>query len=421
MMLGQPMYGVAAQQQAIPDAPKPQGLTVGPITPGIGSSSSSSDDSSTAKPAGQTPAAAATTPVAQKPTEDQGPPTLELENGEGLKAFTLHVQTNFVEVPFTVKDKKGKLVSGIRPREVRVYEDGVLQHIDTYTADSFPLSVALVIDQSLDFQVMEQVNNSLTAVQGAFSQYDEMAVFTYNNGPRMITDFTAAPSARLTQALERSKSTGREPIMGQYGPIAQTTVINGLNADPNTSAIPNHMGLSINTPREVHTLNDAILEAAKSLQKVKPGRRRIIYVITDGREYGSTAKYAEVRRFLQQNKIAVYGTLVGNSSIPVLGFLDRVHVPMTMRNNVLHNYVNDTGGDYEGEFRQRAIEDSFAKIATELRAQYTLGYYTHHPFIDGKYRDLNVTVLRSDLQVFAKKGYYPTVSDTRPAMIRPAQ
>ena len=41
------------------------------------------------------------------------------------------------------------------------------------------------------------------------------------------------------------------------------------------------------------------------------GRRRIIYVISDGKEYGSKATYKEVLHYLQTNKIAVYGTACG--------------------------------------------------------------------------------------------------------------
>ena len=40
---------------------------------------------------------------------------------------------------------------------------------------------------------------------------------------------------------------------------------------------------------EVHTLNDAILAAVQALSKTPSGRRRVIYVISDGKEYGSTA------------------------------------------------------------------------------------------------------------------------------------
>ena len=57
------------------------------------------------------------------------------------------------------------------------------------------------------------------------------------------------------------------------------------------------------------------------------------------------------------------------------------------------------------------IEKSFAKIAEEVRTQYTVGYYTHEPFIDGKYRKIEVKVLRPNLNVIAKKGYFPTASE----------
>jgi VWFA-related protein len=231
----------------------------------------------------------------------------------------------------------------------------------------------------------------------------------------MVTDFTAGPSARLTQALIRSKGTGREPLQVQGGPLAQTTTINGYNFDPNTAPVRNHQSMELTVPKEPHTLNDAILAAATALAKTAPGRRRIVYVISDGKEYGSTAKYREVLRYLQTNKIAVYGTLVGDSSLPVIGFMDKIHIPLTMRDNLLHTYVVDTGGDYDAEFRQKGIENSFAKITEEVRAQYTVGFYTHEPFIDGKFRSTEVRVLRPNLQVFAKKGYFPTASDVKPA------
>jgi len=68
-------------------------------------------------------------------------------------------------------------------------------------------------------------------------------------------------------------------------------------------------------PKEIHTLNDAILSAAKELSTRPKGRRRIIYVISDGKEYGSKATLREVLRYLETNKIAVYGTAVGTSAL----------------------------------------------------------------------------------------------------------
>ena len=197
--------------------------------------------------------------------------------------------------------------------------------------------------------------------------------------------------------------------------LDQTTVKNNLPVDPNTNRNTS-AGVILQTPeREYHTLNDAILTAAETVAKAGKGRRRVIYVISDGKEYGSTAKTKEVVRFLQTNQIAVYGTLVGDSSLPGLGFLDRIHLPLQMRDDVLPHYADATGGQCDPEFRPRGIEDSFAKLAEQVRTQYTVGYYSHEPFIDGKFRSVDVRVLRPSLDVIAKKGYYPTAEYTGPS------
>jgi VWFA-related protein len=397
-----------SQQQPIPDAPKPQALpSLGNIAPGKGTTLTSNGDSTPndqTAPASQLPAQPATHP-------DDGPAPEIPAAGQAAHVFTLAGPTvNFVQVPFTVKDSKGQLVPAITWRDVRVYENGLRQHISLYTSDPFPLSVALVIDQSVTFDTMEKINNALAALQGAFTPYDQVAVFTYNNGPQMRTDFTGAQSARLAAVLEQSKGTGREPAMGLGGPLAQTTNINNQQFDPNTAPIRNSTGMTFNAPREVHTLNDAILAAAVATTKTGQDRRRIVYVISDGKEYGSEAKQKDVIRYLQTHEIAVYATVVGETALPGMGWMDKYHLPFQMRDDVLPQYIAATGGQIDPEFRTGGIEKSFAKITEEVRTQYTLGYYTHEPFIDGKYRKVEVRVLRPNLTVIAKDGYWPDAS-----------
>jgi len=147
-----------------------------------------------------------------------------------------------------------------------------------------------------------------------------------------------------------------------------------------------------------------------------------VYVISDGKEYGSTAKEKEVIRYCQTNKIAIYATLVGDSAVPGLGFLDRIHLPLTMRDNALARYTQATGGETDAEFRQHGIETSFAKISEEVRTQYTVGYYSHEPMLDGKYRKVEVQVMKPGLTIIAKEGYYPTAAATSapPAPVTPS-
>ncbi len=276
-----------------------------------------------------------------------------------------------------------------------------------------PLSVALVIDQSLQKDTMKKVNDSLSAMQGGFTPYDEVSVFTYADGVNNPTDFTAALSARLPAVLEKSKKPGEDlgpPITG--GPLAAGPRINGREIDPNLSPQRGNSGFLV-YPKEIHTLNDAILAAGKALSTRPPGNRRIIYVISDGKESRSKANYREVVRYLRTNQVAVYGTLVGDSATWGVGYLDKFKIPLLplSPDNILPRYTSRNRRSSFSEFSTNGIERSFAELAALARTQYTLGYYSQVPVTDGRYRTLDVRVKRPDVDVIAKKGYYPTATN----------
>ncbi len=413
------------QQPAVPDAPTPQApppLTGvnGPITPGKGAGEEpQAPTGSSASQAQQPPAPSSQAPTPQgKDTFQATPPEMPAA-GEGVEKTTtmLHIGVNFVEVPVTVKDPKGKLVAGLTFRDFKIFENDTREPLALFTVDPFPLSIAFVIDQSLTSDVMAKVNNSLGAIQGALTPYDEAAVFSYNNGSQERTGFTGAQSNRLPAVLALTKETGSEELVPvNSGPLSGCNIReNGNCVDPNLQpgrSAGSSSGV-ITIPKEIHTLNDAILAAAKELSSRPIGRRRIIYVISDGKEYGSKATYKEVLRYLETNKIAVYGTLVGDSARWGEGYISRIHLPFTMYDNILYKYIAATGGAPDSERDLNGIERSYAKIAEEARTQYTLGYYTHQPFIDGKFRKIDVRVDRPALEVIAKTGYYPNARDAR--------
>jgi VWFA-related protein len=401
-------------QQPVPDAPAPQGAAPlssvsGPITPGIGTndeSGSTPTSASDLSPAAQAP------PQKQEPIQQQPPENL---NAEQLGTL-IRVQTTYVEVPVTVKDTKGNLVAGLTWRDFRVFENGVYQPLKVFSVDPTPLSIAFIIDQSVTSDVMSRVNDSLGAIQGALTPYDELAIFSYANGSQERTGFTGAQSARVPAVLALTKASGtEEEIPYNSGPLAGCNVhVNGNCADPNLQPGGSAgSGSFIKLPKEIHTLNDAILAAGRELSTRPKGRRRIIYVISDGKEAGSKAKYSDVLRYLQTNNIAVWGTLVGDSARWGEGYLSRFHLPFQMYDNLLVKYVYATGGQPDSEKGLTGIEKSYAKIAAEARNQYTLVYSTHEPLYDGKFRSIDVRVERPGLDVIAKKGYYPSAEDLR--------
>jgi VWFA-related protein len=401
-----------------PQAPRPLSDLNGPITPGKGAGEATSGTTSSTNPAAEQAAPVSQAPSTQgKDTVQTAPPEMPAA-GEGVEQTTtlIRMHVNFVEVPVTVKDSNGKLVAGLTFRDFRVFENNTREPIAFFTTDSFPLSIAFVIDQSLTTDVMAKVNNSLGAIQGALTPYDEVAVFSYNNGAQERTGFTGAQSTRLPAVLALTKETGSEMLVPvSDGPLAGCAIRqNGGCVDPNLQPGRSAGGNTFMTiPKEIHTLNDAVLAAAKELSTRPKGRRRIIYVISDGKEYGSKATYKEVLRYLETNKVAVYGTLVGDSARWGEGYVSRIHLPFTMYDNILYKYIAATGGTPDSERNLNGIEKSYAKIAEEARNQYTLGYYSHEPTIDGKFRKIEVRLERPGFEVAAKQGYYPSAQDMR--------
>ena len=385
----------------------------GPIKPGGGAGpetgTSGSGDVGPGAPGANTPQPSQAAPPPSPKPQEQGPPP-EFDNPEQI-GQRLQLYTNYINVPVTVKDSKGKLVAGLTWRDFKVFENGNLEPLKIFSVDSVPLSIAFVIDQSVTRDVMSKVNESLGAIQAALTPYDEVAVFTYSNGAQNRSiGFTGAQSARVPFILSMTKTSGTEEAVPiNSGPFASCNVrANGNCVDPNLQS-GRSAGNStfITIPKEIHTLNDAILAAAKELSTRPKERRRVIYVISDGKEYGSKSTYKDVLRYLQTNNVAVYGTLVGDSARWGEGYLSRFHLPFTMYDNRLVSYVLQTGGSLDSERNLNGIEKSYQAIAEEARNQYTLIYATHEPPFDNKFRSIDVRVLRPGLDVVAKKGYYP--------------
>jgi VWFA-related protein len=411
------LMGAAQQQtqqpQSIPDAPTPTGLgdLKDQVTPGSGTTADSKQGDQDA-PQNQTPAPAPPAQPAQPDSFQQQAPEIP-KNAADAQAFVIHVPINYIDVPTTVRDKHHQLVAGLTWRQFRIFEDGQRQKIAYFTVDPFPLSVAFVIDQTLPTDIMRKVNDSLTAVTGAFSPADSVAVFTYNTSPQMVTDFTGAQGARLPAALQSAKKPGRDMGMPTVtGPMAAGISINGQNPDPNLAPQRGNMSGFLVAPKETHPLNDAILYAARTLARQPKERRRILYVITDGKERGSKASQKEVLKFLLTNNISMYGTLVGDSATWGVGYLDKLRLPLLPTDNVMPKYTTFTGGYLEAQFSENGIQKSFADITASVRTQYTLGYYSHQPAISERHHSVDVRIEGiSGLDVTAKEGYYPSLAN----------
>jgi VWFA-related protein len=343
-------------------------------------------------------------PGAAPGKEPTTPPTSSIPNPDSpdqKRLYTISSTVNFIEIPVTVKDNSGRMVQGLLAKDFSVYENGVHQRLTYFTSDPLPLSAAVLIDVSMSDTALRKVQSGLQALQGAFSQYDEVAVYTYGNSVTRESSFGTAGdhlAAALNKIVEtKHGNRGGVPVSG--GPMVGGPTVNGRPFDPSVPQVPI-------IPHDRRVLNDAVLEAALDLSKVQPARRRVIMIIADGREDGSRASYADVLKVLLTNRIIVYPIGVGSAAIPAYRKLAEINVPGTGTGNILPKYANATGGEVFSEFSRQAIERAYSAATLVARNQYTLGYYTQATLADN-YRDIEVRVGRPGLNVTAKHGYYP--------------
>ena len=404
--------GVRAQpqeqtKQDIPDAPSasrpPQSFPTTPpaVQPEVPPANEEPpSENNPAKPAPrdadvQTPPE--TTPLATTAV----PPRSPERSGAQDELYKIVSNVNQVIVPVMVKDDSGRLINGLLPKDFSVYEDGVKQKLNFFSSDPLPLSAAVIFDLGMPDIAVQKVNQTFSALEGAFSQFDEVSIYTYSSTVSKAKDFSTA-GQKLTAVLnelktKRGRNNGPAVTGGPLGP--QGPVVNGRPIDPNAPIV-------VTPPRESHVLNDAILMAAMDLSKREAVRRKVIFIISDGREYGSDASYADTLKVLLSHGIQVYGVGVEGSAIPGYNKLEKLHLPRFGYSDILPKYANATGGEIFTEFSRNAIESVYARALGDARNQYTLGYITRLT-PSSTHREIEVRVARPDVKVTAREGYYP--------------
>jgi VWFA-related protein len=363
-------------------------------------------------PPRQSPADQGGTPAAPPPvnikTVPQGGAT---KNAPGAQEelFKIVTNVNQVLVPVTVKDEAGHLVNGLLPKNFVVIEGGKRQTLNFFTSDPFALSAAIILDLGMKDVDVQKVNRTFPALQGVFSPFDEVSIYSYSNAVSQLAGW-AAVGQKLSETLDGLRNvTGRNngpPVTsGPLGP--QGPMVNNMPVDPSAPIVY--------TPaQESHVLNDAVLRAALDLAKRDRTRRKVIFIISDGREYRSDASYRDVLKVLLTNNIMVYAVGLGGSAIPGYNKLEKLHIPRFGYSDILPKYAGATGGEVSTQLTRNGIEDAYSRLIGDARNQYTLGYLTHET-PSGAYRGIEVLVdrpsckssIRPCVNVYARDGYYP--------------
>ncbi|HXW93504.1 MAG TPA: VWA domain-containing protein [Terriglobales bacterium] len=144
-------------------------------------------------------------------------------------------------------------------------------------------------------------------------------------------------------------------------------------------------------------LFDAIYRACRTkLMKVQDGQpaRRAVIVVSDGEDNQSDVSEKQAVEMAQRAEVIIYAISTDDSGLILRG------------DTVLQQLADATGGRAFFPYKTKDVKSSFAAIEDELRSQYVVSYRPADFEADGRYRPIEITALKKDLQVRARKGYY---------------
>ena len=358
------------------------------------------------------------------PSGEQTPATLDKPAPEEVdEGDVVRVETQLVSVPAVVTNSAGRPVAGLRAESFMLFENGEEQRITNFGTTEAPFEIALLLDTSGSTRAdVALIRQAASAFVDALRAGDRVAIIGFN-------------AARQGQSV-----------------AARVEVLSKLTDDRKLlrTAIEN-LGSSNGTP-----FYDALDRIADEVFREAPREevrgRRAIVALTDGVDSTSDSDFQTARLKLIRSGVASYFIQVNTEDfvedrllkdcqddgrltlstkqlqryrqvfIPrakpedfvdfcQMGSFERMQISRDLYNlarREMDELAKASGGK---NFIADSLQDAqaaFARVATEIGTQYSLGYYPTNKARDGKFRTIRVEVrgLKDKPQVRAREGYY---------------
>ena len=273
--------------------------------------------------------------------------------------ITIHTRVNEVNVLFIATDKHGKFVRDLTQKDFTILDD----HKPPQAILNFRRETDLPLHMGLLIDVSGSVDSRFDFEQGAATAFlqhtlragfDKAFVLGFNSHSELAQDFTDNVSL-LSASVKRMHDGGGT------------------------------------------ALYDAVFRACKEkFLKDRPERpvRKAIIIVSDGEDNQSEVSKAQAIEMAQRAEVIIYAISTDDSGLVMRG------------DKVLEQMAEATGGRAFFPFKMKDITHSFAAIEDELRSQYVVSYKPADFDADGRYRSIEISTLKKDLQVRARKGYF---------------
>ena len=263
----------------------------------------------------------------------------------------VRVDSSIVVLNASIKDATGRHVSGLTRAQFKVFEDGVEQPIEIFSAEETPFAAVILLDTSGSME--ERVSLARSAAirfLDGLRPDDNVAIYKFDSKVDLVQEF----------------SNSRDIVPSIFDVKAQ-----GMTR-----------------------MNDAIYDAAVELSK-RPEKRRAIIVLSDGQDTTSKRSSDKALRAALDADAVIYTV-----DMSPIGDGKRIQ-----NQGPLKNFASKTGGTFVATPGGAALRDAFAKIVEELGVQYTIGYSPGNTKNDGKWRKIELRVAKPGLTIRTREGY----------------
>jgi VWFA-related protein len=274
----------------------------------------------------------------------------------------LRVDTTLVLVPVAVTDPYSRFVTGLEKENFKVIEDKVEQDIVQFSSEDAPLSVGVVFDTSGSMGAkLQKSRQAVAQFLKTANPEDEFFLVQFNDRPELAVPFTPQ-TEDIQSRLTFIQSKGRTALL------------------------------------------DGVYMAMNEMKKARNGRKAIL-IISDGGDNSSRYTESEVRNAVREADVQIYA----------IGIFEpagaRARTPEEAAGpGLLGEITEQTGGRHFAVDNLAELPDVAAKIGLELRNQYMLGYTPKNPARDGKYRRIQVRLVKTtglpQLKAMFRTGYY---------------
>ena len=327
------------------------------------------------------------------------------------------VQVALVNTPVTVRDGRGEMVHNLEARDFQITDNGVAQRISHFDLGGDPLSLVILLETSSRIEpLLPQVRKTgILFTQTVMGPTGEAAAVGFNDSVDKLQDFTTN-----SDRIENTFAHLREGTSGSKLYDAMALGVEMLSGRPEVTAD-------------------------------KPGRRRVLMIVSEATDVGSEAKLGEVLRQAQLANVTIYSvglsttraelqakpkdrrpqiTPPGTFPLPPqpgvpqtptseenrYGNIDLMaaavwivqHIHDQVKDHALEVAATATGGAHLSTFKDRSIEKAIDEIGGELHSQYNVSYTPTGADTPG-YHEIKVSIVHNDarnLKVRARPGYY---------------